>query len=97
MHTARTIVADLDRLQRQYRVFVYYLPAYSPGKQISGPANCTELNPVELIFARLKNNLRAAIAHGRLLDALVQELAKVTVADIRKLFGHCDVVSRPRY
>ena len=76
---------------------MYFLPAYSPSKVVFGLADCTELNPVELIFARLKNNLRAAIPHGRLVDTLVQELAKINAGDIRKLFNHCDVVTRPRY
>jgi len=57
-----------------------YLPAYSP-----------DLNPIELVFAKLKTHLRgvAARAYEPLLDAIGEGLDRITATDIAGFYRHC--------
>jgi transposase len=57
-----------------------FLPAYSP-----------DLNPIELMWSKVKTLLRAAGArsHSALLRAIAQALAAVTADDTRNWFAHC--------
>jgi len=57
-----------------------FLPAYSP-----------DLNPIEMMWSKVKTLLRAAGArsHSALLRALAQALAAVTADDTRNWFAHC--------
>ena len=56
-----------------------FLPAYSP-----------DLNPIEMMWSKVKTLLRAAGArsHSALLRALAQALAAVTADDARNWFAH---------
>jgi transposase len=57
-----------------------FLPAYSP-----------DLNPIELMWSKVKASLRAAEArsHQALLQAIAQALRAVTADDARNWFAHC--------
>jgi transposase len=57
-----------------------FLPAYSP-----------DLNPIEMMWSKVKTLLRAAGArsHSALLRAIAQALAAVTADDTRNWFAHC--------
>jgi transposase len=57
-----------------------YLPAYSP-----------DLNPIELVFAKLKAHLRgvAARSYDPLIDAIGDGLDRVTATDIAGFYRHC--------
>ena len=57
-----------------------FLPAYSP-----------DLNPIEMMWSKVKTLLRAAGArsHSALLRAIAQALAAVTAEDARNWFAHC--------
>jgi len=57
-----------------------FLPAYSP-----------DLNPIELVFAKLKTHLRgvAARAYEPLLAAIGEGLDRVTATDISGFYRHC--------
>ena len=57
-----------------------FLPAYSP-----------DLNPIEMMWSKVKALLRAAEArsHTTLLQAIAQALAKVTADDAKNWFAHC--------
>jgi transposase len=57
-----------------------FLPAYSP-----------DLNPIELMWSKVKSLLRTAAArtHSALLPAIAQALAAVTAADAKNWFAHC--------
>jgi transposase len=71
--------AGVERLIRSAGAEVRYLPPYSP-----------DLNPIERLFSKLKEALRAAAA--RTVEALVaaigEALRSVTPADILGWFGH---------
>lgn len=62
------------------RARLRYLPSYSP-----------DLNPIELMWSKVKAFLRAAAArsHATLLHAIAQALAAVTAADAKNWFAHC--------
>jgi transposase len=57
-----------------------FLPPYSP-----------DLNPIELMWSKVKAALRAAEArtHDALLDALASALDAVSASDARNWFAHC--------
>ena len=57
-----------------------FLPAYSP-----------DLNPIEMMWSKVKTLLRAAGArsHSALLRAIAQALAAVTADDARNWVAHC--------
>ena len=57
-----------------------FLPAYSP-----------DLNPIEMMWSKVKTLLRAAGArsHSALIRAIAQALAAVTADDARNWFAHC--------
>lgn len=57
-----------------------FLPAYSP-----------DLNPIEMIWSKLKTFLRAAEArsHSALLQAIAEALAAITPGDAKNWFAHC--------
>lgn len=57
-----------------------FLPAYSP-----------DLNPIEMMWSKIKAFLRAAEArsHQALLKAIAQALAVVTASDAMGWFAHC--------
>lgn len=59
---------------------VMFLPAYSP-----------DLNPIEMMWSKVKNLLRGAEArtHTQLVTAIGQALAKVTPSDALNWFAHC--------
>ena len=59
---------------------VLFLPAYSP-----------DLNPIEMMWSKVKNLLRAAAArtHAELIVAIGQALAHVTAQDAINWFAHC--------
>jgi transposase len=59
---------------------VVFLPAYSP-----------DLNPIELMWSKVKALLRAAQARTResLLEALAKALAAVSPSDAQNWFAHC--------
>jgi len=57
-----------------------FLPAYSP-----------DLNPIEMMWSKVKAFLRAAEArsHDALLQAIAQALAEITPDDAKNWFAHC--------
>lgn len=57
-----------------------FLPPYSP-----------DLNPIELMWSKVKNTLRSleARTHDALIDAIAQALAKVTATDAFNWFAAC--------
>ena len=57
-----------------------FLPAYSP-----------DLNPIEMMWSKVKAFLRAAAARTEadLLEAIAQALAAITAEDARGWFAHC--------
>ena len=57
-----------------------FLPAYSP-----------DLNPIEMMWSKVKNTLRSleARTQGSLIAAIGQALAGITRQDIINWFGHC--------
>ena len=59
---------------------VLFLPAYSP-----------DLNPIEMMWSKIKNLLRGAEARTptELIAAISQALAKVTPGDALNWFAHC--------
>jgi transposase len=59
---------------------VRFLPAYSP-----------DLNPIELMWSKVKTLLRGAEARTRaeLIEAIGRALAKVTSSDALHWFAHC--------
>jgi transposase len=59
---------------------VRFLPAYSP-----------DLNPIELMWSKVKNRLRGAEARtlAELIKAIGQALAEVTPTDALHWFAHC--------
>lgn len=59
---------------------VAFLPAYSP-----------DLNPIELMWSKLKALLRATRARTResLLEAIAKALAAVSAQDAQNWFAHC--------
>lgn len=61
-------------------VEVRFLPPYSP-----------ELNPIEMMWSKVKNLLRAAEARNKedLLRAIGESLARVTSQDAAHWFAHC--------
>lgn len=71
--------AEVGRLIRGAAAEVRYLPAYSP-----------DLNPIEEMFSKLKESLRAAAARTveDLIGAMGDALRAITSADIRAWFNH---------
>jgi len=59
---------------------VLFLPAYSP-----------DLNPIEMMWSKVKNWLRGleARTHAELILAIGQALARVTPQDALNWFAHC--------
>jgi transposase len=59
---------------------VCFLPAYSP-----------DLNPIEMMWSKVKNSLRSAEARTEraLRKAIAASLARVTAQDARNWFAHC--------
>jgi transposase len=68
------------KLLEQAGAQVRFLPAYSP-----------DLNPIELMWSKVKALLRKAQArtHPDLLNAIASALAAVTPEDARNGFAHC--------
>ena len=72
--------AEVERLIRSAEAAVRYLPAYSP-----------DLNPIEPLFSKLKEYLRAAAARTveAVIGAMGGALQAVTPGDIFGWFRHC--------
>ncbi len=72
--------AEVERLIRSAGAEVRYLPAYSP-----------DFNPIEEMFSKIKEFLRAAAARtvDALIDAMGDALRSVTPGDILGWFEHC--------
>jgi transposase len=68
------------KLLEQAGAQVRFLPAYSP-----------DLNPIEMMWSKVKALLRKAQArtHPDLLNAIASALAAVTPQDARNWFAHC--------
>lgn len=72
--------ADIRRLIEAAHCHLFFLPPYSP-----------DYNPIELVFAKLKERLRrlAARTQDALEAAIAEALATITDADARACFRHC--------
>ena len=72
--------AEVGRLIRSAGAEVRYLPPYSP-----------DLNPIEGLFGKVKERLRAAAARtvDDLIGALGDALRSVTPGNILGWFNHC--------
>lgn len=59
---------------------VIYLPPYSP-----------DLNPIEMVFSKLKQLIRASKprAFHEIVDATAQAIPRITTNDIEACFNHC--------
>lgn len=78
-HRSSEIEEDLEDIQEEYQFTFKYLPTYSP-----------ELNPIELIFAFLKNTLRATLDESRpFIIQFLLVVAKVTQDLVFSLYHHC--------
>ena len=77
-HKSPAIARLLDAAGVELR----YLPPYSP-----------DFNPIELMWAKVKNFLRGAKARAQaeLLSAIAEALAGITPSDARGFFCHCGV------
>lgn len=75
-HKAHAIQTSLQEAGAQCR----YLPAYSP-----------DLNPIEMIWSKVKTSLRQAKARTeqQLNDAIAQALKKISSSDTKGCFRHC--------
>lgn len=64
---------------------LWYLPPYSP-----------DLNPIEMIFSKIKHLLRSLAARTRqaLWDAMQSVLDQVTATDAQHCFAHCGYTLR---
>ena len=71
--------AEVERLIGSAGAEVRYLPAYSP-----------DLNPIEMLFSKFKEFLRAAEARTveTLIDAMGDALRSMTISDILGWFNH---------
>jgi transposase len=71
--------STIPRLLRDAGAELWYLPPYSP-----------DLNPIELMWAKVKNALRRAKARTQeeLYDAIARALAQVTPTDAHGFFCH---------
>lgn len=83
VHSAAVLREEYQALTAQYGVYFYFIPTYSP-----------ELNATELLFARLKGKIRGRASDRPILGDLIQEVARVTTADVAKMYKHCDLVGR---
>lgn len=74
--------ATTARLLREAGAELWYLPPYSP-----------DLNPIEHMWAKVKNSLRTAKARTQeeLYDAIAAALSQVTSTDACGFFCHCSV------
>jgi len=59
-------------------ITIYFLPAYSP-----------ELNPVEMVFAFVKNYLRSNDHDDNLLLAIIEAFSRVQPDLLKKYYAHC--------
>jgi transposase len=75
-HKNEATLALIDAAGAQTR----FLPAYSP-----------DLNPIEMMWSKVKGFLRAAEArsHSALLQAIAEALATITPDDAKNWFAHC--------
>ena len=66
----------------QAHIELRYQPPYSP-----------DFNPIELMWAKVKNNLRSAKARTQeqLYKAIAQSLEQITSDDTQGFFRHCNV------
>ncbi|PRP84889.1 hypothetical protein PROFUN_07543, partial [Planoprotostelium fungivorum] len=46
----------------------------------------------ELLFARLKGKIRGRASDRPILGDLIREVARVTTADVAKMYKHCNLV-----
>lgn len=94
VHTGSTLSGALFQLAEQYGVTLVGLPTYSP-----------ELNPCELVFARLKASIRSYDALHFEPDSyrevaipfnqvIVEGLANVTIEELMRMYEHCQ---NPKY
>ncbi len=74
--------ARVAELIRAVGAAVWYLPPYSP-----------DLNPIELMFSKVKEWLRAAKTRTKeaLWDGIGVALSRVSACDARNWFKHCGV------
>lgn len=79
IHTARSMLRPLLVILRFFAVRLIFLPTYSP-----------ELNPVELIWAQVKNHLRAHRRDGvPFLAELLRAFGCVTADSVVNYYLHC--------
>lgn len=77
-HKTKAIIRHVQ----QARMHLWFLPPYSP-----------DYNPIELMWAKVKNQLRSAKARAQeeLLDAIASALASVSSNDAKGFLRHCFV------
>ncbi len=75
-------VPTIQKLFEDAGIELRYLPPYSP-----------DFNPIELMWAKAKNFLRAVKARTQeqLYDAIAYSLEQITQKDIQGFFRHCNV------
>ena len=78
--------SEVERLITQAKAQLILLPSYSP-----------DLNPIEKLWSKVKEFLRATKARTKrkLLNALKKALESVSLNDIRGWFRHCGYQSSP--
>lgn len=72
----------VDAMIRAAGAVLCFLPPYSP-----------DLNPIEMMWSKVKEHLRATKARTEqeLSDAIATALDKVTLSDVKGWFNHCGV------
>jgi transposase len=76
VHRSKLVIETLDKCEMKY----LFLPLYSP-----------DLNPIELLWTKIKSILRKlkARTHGKLDEAIVYTLDSVKLEFIVNWFKHC--------
>ncbi len=78
VHVGSEIILEIKELCQATGITVCLLPAYSP-----------ELNPCELVFAMIKNKLRATRKNSTLLDEVIKAAACITNENVIQMYFHC--------
>jgi len=80
LHHGSDIISDLADFLQVYGIEIVYLPAYSP-----------ELNPCELVFAKMKKFIRdyGNKEKETIFNRVLRGLATISTDDVLGFFHHC--------
>lgn len=77
VHSGEDCFIEVLELLEELQVDVRYLPTYSP-----------ELNPIELVFGTIKNNIKFNRTQHTLLDAILEGVTRLTQDTIVSSYAH---------